>query len=99
MTRAAEIIGAAGTAARRSLRHLVDRELQRWGTRKLSGAPAGVRSAGWPQMRPCSLCRLQRPRAPATGASRRRPPARGLPHGPRRRRPALDSTVHGAVAG
>ncbi|MDH6681057.1 hypothetical protein M2284_005300 [Rhodococcus sp. LBL1] len=32
MDRAADLIGTAGTAARRTLRHLVDRELHRWWT-------------------------------------------------------------------
>ncbi|WP_458683196.1 hypothetical protein [Prescottella equi] len=32
MNRAAQLIGTAGTAARRTLRHLVDRELHRWWT-------------------------------------------------------------------
>jgi hypothetical protein len=49
LTRVATIIGSAGTAARRALRHLVDRELHRWWTEELEwrgrrGKKRGIRA-------------------------------------------------------
>lgn len=50
LDRAARLIGTAGTAARRILRHLVDRELHRWWTEELEwrgrrGKKRGVRTS------------------------------------------------------
>jgi len=100
MTRAAEVIGAAGTAARRSLRHLVDRELHRWWTEEVEwrarrGKKRGVATDATTLSLPIAApARARYGRFPTTAARRADyRTARGVVvH-------ALDSTVHGAVAG